>query len=918
MLINETIGPFRVVEKIGAGGMGEVYRATDVRLKRQVAIKILPSALAADPDRLARFQREAEVVASLNHPNVAAVYGLEDAAGVKALVMELVEGPTLADRIAQGAIPIDEALPIAMQIAEALEAAHGQGVVHRDLKPANIKVREDGTVKVLDFGLAKLSETASRSVSSDPSMSPTLTSPVAATGIGMIMGTAAYMSPEQARGRAVDKRTDVWAFGAVLFEMLTGTRAFEGEDITETMASVVKSTPNWSALPSNTPPHVVTLIQRCLDKDRNTRIGDLAVARFLLAGHETATAAPGAAAQATTAASRGGWPTAWIAAAVVAALTAGALVGWLFSGPTSAVITSATRLQMNVAPAYSLVGSIAAVRPSRTAIAISPDGRLVVFAGTRDNVSQLYRRQLDRADAEAIPGTENGANPFFSPDGEWIGFWADNKLRKIPVGGGPAAEICEIPGTGAGGIRRTYGVSWGPRGDILFASATGIFSVPAGGGAPVSLTTADLSKGERQFLPSWLPDGNAFLYTITTALDWDAATIVVQPIEKGARQVLITGGADARYVNTGHLVYMKTGTLMAASFDPGSRKVNGSPVALVEGVMQGINAPNGGDETGAGQFAVSDSGTLLYVLGGPGPILQQAMVWVDRKGVAQPFPGDPVGPYLTSRISPDGQKVVTAMRRGATRVADLWVYDVVRGTPTRLTSTGDNSSPVWSPDGKRVVFNGLRVIGADGSGKPTSLSSSEIAQTPATWSPAGITFLQRTQTGSGIWLLPLEGDRPLATKLVLESTFSLTHPDLSPDGRYIAYISNESGSQELYVQSYPAGGEKIRISTSGAGEPIWTANGRELLFRSSTSERQQFFSAAIRSMTPFLADQPRLVFDVKCCPYDGTTPVRSWDATSDGQRFLLRRRVESTDKPVTAAHIVLNWDQELKRLVPAK
>jgi Tol biopolymer transport system component len=293
-------------------------------------------------------------------------------------------------------------------------------------------------------------------------------------------------------------------------------------------------------------------------------------------------------------------------------------------------------------------------------------------------------------------------------------------------------------------------------------------------------------------------------------------------------------------------------------------------------------------------------------------------VWVDRKGVEQPFAGEPVGPYLTSRISPDGQKVVTAMRRGATRSADLWVYDIARGTPTRLTFTGDNSSPVWSPDSSRVVFSGLRVIGADGSGQPASLSTSEIVRTPAAWSAAGITFLQRTPAGSGIWTLPMDGSRPLAPKSVVESTFTLTHPDISPDGRYVAYISNESGTPELYVQSYPGGGEKTRISTTGAGEPMWTANGRELLFRTATPERQQFFSAAIRSMSPFRADPPQLIFDVKCCPYDGTTPVRSWDATADGQRFLLRRRIESTDKPVTATHIVLNWDQELKRLAPAK
>src|SRR5687767_10973933 len=444
--------------------MGEVYRATDSRLKRQVAIKILPSALAADPDRLARFQREAEVLASLNHPHIAAVYGLEDVQSTasshasKALVMELVEGPTLADRIAQGPLPVDEALAVARQIAAALEAAHEQGIVHRDLKPANIKVREDGTVKVLDFGLAKLTDVsvAGRGSQVDLSNSPTMTAP-AMTGMGMILGTAAYMSPEQARGRVVDKRTDVWAFGAVLYEMLTGVRAFDGEDVTEMMASVVKSTPNWAALPADTPPHVATLIQRCLEKDRNARIGDIAVARFLLSEHAPVSAASPVLTHTPAAAPRSrerlSWALRTAAIGTVGALLASLAISSLPSRRQTAAIDVA-RLQMSVAPAEQFPGSHSTyLRPAHTAMALSPDGRQVVFAGRNGAVIQLYMRALAVAAAKPVPGTEGAAAPFFSPNGDWLGFWAGNTLKKVPAAGGPPATIADVSGVG-------WGASW--------------------------------------------------------------------------------------------------------------------------------------------------------------------------------------------------------------------------------------------------------------------------------------------------------------------------------------------------------------------------------------------------------------------------------------------------------------------------
>jgi eukaryotic-like serine/threonine-protein kinase len=913
----ETFGSYRVLGKLGEGGMGEVYRATDSRLKRQVAIKILPASLAADPDRLARFQREAEVLASLNHPHIAAVYGLEDTAAAgsgiasaKALVMELVEGPTLADRIAQGPIPIDEALPIARQIADALEAAHAQGIIHRDLKPANIKVREDGTVKVLDFGLAKLTEAggAVRTGSDHPSQSPTLTSP-AMTAIGMILGTAAYMSPEQARGRAVDKRTDVWAFGAVLYEMLTAKRAFDGEDVTEMMASVVKSTPDWSALPAETPPQVVTLIQRCLEKDRQARIADMAVAKFLLAGHVSSGVPSNVVVAPPAGAGARSWRQAlpWVIGAAVLSLLVGASIGWLMPRRATEV-PLVTRLQMNVFPADQLVGSIASVRPARTAIALSPDGRTVAFVATSGNVTQLYIRGLDRAEASPVHGTEGASEPFFSPDGAWIGFRAGNKIRKVLAAGGAPVTIAEVDGGTP---------SWGDNGAVFFAGANGISSVPSNGGAVATVTTRDAARRERHILPQPLPGSRAIIFTIGTT-GWDTANVVLRVLDSGEQRVLVQGGADARYVGTGHIAYMKSGTLMAVPFDVRSLQVTGTPVVLIEGVMQAVNAPNSSDETGAGQFAVSSSGTLIYATGGTSRLLEGSWMWVDRTGAAQPVEAVPAGPYLFPRLSPDGQTVAVTVRAGS---PDVWVYDVVRGAPTRLTFEG-GSHPIWSPDGKRLAFtvmidgvSNLHVIDAGGGGKPERLAQSPFAQIPTSWTatPNVLVFLQRPQLDSyGIWVLPMDGENRTA-RIFVESKFPLSHAELSPDGRWLAYVSRESGAPEVYVQPFPGSGQKTRISTSGGTEPIWLPNGREILYRHAG----QFFSATIRSVSPFQIDPPRLLFATKG-EYDSTSPIRSWNVSPNGQRFLLSRFAESKDKPVTAIHVVLNWAEELKRLVPAK
>ena len=786
-------------------------------------------------------------------------------------------------------------------------------------------MRPDGTVKVLDFGLAKAMEPAGGS-SPSLSMSPTITTP-AMTQAGMILGTAAYMSPEQARGKTVDRRADVWAFGAVLYEMLTGQRAFAGEDVSDTLANVLKMEPAWERLPAEVPARIRQVLRACLQKNAKQRIGDVQDVRLALEGaFETVAPQTGA----HIAPARNGrltWMAAFAAAALVAAVLTIPTVRHLRETPPA--LAPVTHLQMSVLPADQLVASIASARPSRTALAISPDGRLVVFSATRGTVTQLYVRGLDHAEATPVPGTEGARGPFLSPDGAWIGFWADNKLKKVPTAGGPAATIGDAGVAGvSGGVGGLFGASWGEDGTIFLANGAGISTLSSAGGTTTPITKPDASKGERHLLPQSLPGGKALLFTAMTGSDWETANGVLQSLDTGERRVLVPGGADARYVSTGHLVYMKTGTLMAVPFDVRSRQVTGAPVALIEGVMQAVNAPLGGDETGAGQFAVSASGTLVYVVGGIGPFRESSLVWVDRKGAAQPLAAAPAGSYRSPRLSLDGQKVAVFASRGASRDSDVWVYDVVRGAPTRLTF-GGGTSPTWSPDGKRLVYasnttgvSNLYATNADGSGKPERLTTADYAQVPSSWASTGnvIAFLQRSGPGaggfSGIWVLPMEGDRK--PRLFLESRFTLTYPEFSPDGHWMAYVSNESGADEVYVQPYPGPGEKIRISTDGGSAPIWTANGRELLYRDRDRLGGRFFSAAVRSLSPFRADAPRLLFEAKTDEYNGGAPIRGWDVSADGQRFLLMRPLESTDKPVTAMQVVQNWTEELKRLVPTK
>ena len=695
------LGPYEVTAQIGAGGMGEVYRARDAKLNRDVALKILPEAFAVDPERLARFHREAQVLASLNHSNIAAIYGFEDSGSTHALVLELVEGPTLADLIAQestargGGAPrgleIEAALAIAKQIADALEAAHAQGIVHRDLKPANIKLRPDGTVKVLDFGLAKALEPAS-AISPDPTAAPTITTPAMMTGLGMILGTASYMSPEQAKGRPADKRSDVWAFGCVLYEMLTGKRAFEGEDVSDTLANVLKSEPDWSALPANLPPEIRTIIDRCLRKDRRQRFADIALPLFFM-GEAGGAVSPTAA----VAAPRSFWRrTIPFGAVAVLACAVTAAAAWTLRPSAPPPMVARFSVPLPADQVFTVTG--------RQLVAVSPDGSNLVYVAN----SRLYVRSMSSLETHVIAGSDVGGDvnvgggvtsPVFSPDGRTLAFYAgaDHTLKRLAVSGGAAVTICQsdVP----------VGMSWG-EGGLVFALAgkKGIFRVSPNGGTPEAIAT--VNPDEDASSPQVLPGGRAVLFSVKNAGDiWDKGQVVVQPLGQGARKVLLNGGADGRYVPTGHLVYALSGVLMAVPFDLARLAVSGGPVPVVEGVRR--TAVVATDVSATAQFSYSANGSLVYL---PGPAILQAgdrdLVVFDGKGGLEPLKLPP-GVYSAPRASPDGHAIV--FETADDKEAIVWVYDL-RGASAarRLTFGGKNRAPIWSADGQWIAFQSDR------------------------------------------------------------------------------------------------------------------------------------------------------------------------------------------------------------------
>ncbi len=890
------LGSYEVVAKIGAGGMGEVYQAHDTKLGRDVAIKVIPEAFAYDPERLSRFQREAKMLAALNHPNIATIYGLEQFGGTSYLVMELVSGETLAERVKRdGAVPIEEALTIAKQIAEALEAAHEKGIIHRDLKPANVKVTPEGKVKVLDFGLAKAF--AGDATSEDLGNSPTLS--MAVTMQGVILGTAAYMSPEQAKGKAVDKRTDIFAFSTVLYELLTGKAAFHGEDVTDILGAVLRMEPDWSQLPEATPAAIRTLLRRCLRKDKRQRISDATDVRIEI---EDALAAP-ATATPTAAAMGNGVLGRRALVFVLAGLLAGSIVtGLAFwslrpARPAQPVSRVVIPLPLN----ESLTGTFGSV------LALSLDGTQLAFVA--GSTQRIYLRAFDTLEAKPLTATEGATSPFFSPDGQWIGFFAGGKLKKVAVSGGAVLTLCDVANSRGG--------AWGANDTIVFSLAgnVGLSQVSAAGGAPQPLTK--LKEGESSHRwPQFLPDGKTILYTIGTGGSYDDAQIAAYRLATGEQKVLIRGGTYARYVPTGHLVYYRAGTIMAAPFDTARLAVLGTPVPAIEGVMSTIG------NNGGAQFSYSSLGSLVYVPGGLQSDVQTTLVWVDRKRSEQPLPAPPHS-YANPRLSPDGRQVAFDIADAGKQ--DIWIYDLLRDTLTRLTFEGLNSFPVWTPDGKRVAYRSQRAGSynilwrpADGSGAEEQLTTAgQISTFPASFSPDGRTlayYMSSQKTGYDLWVLPLQGERK--PQPFLQTPFNERSSRLSPDGHWLAYVSDESGRYEVYVRPFPGPGGKWQISTEGAEEVSWSPKGTELFFRTG-EQREKMMVLDIQTQPSFIPGKPRLLFEGA---YGSNAVTGGWSAdysiAPDGQQFLMLKPKEQRQNALTQINVVQNWFEELKRRVP--
>jgi len=882
-MTGKQIGSYKILSLLGAGGMGEVYRAHDMKLGRDVAIKVLPGVFLSDPDRLARFEREARVLATLNHPHIGAIYGLEVADdGIRALVLELIEGDTLADRIGRGPIPLNEALPIAKQIAEALEAAHEQAIIHRDLKPANIKVTPDRIVKVLDFGLAKAC--AGDAAGLDLSRSPTVS--VEGTREGAIFGTAPYMSPEQVRGKPLDKRTDIWAFGCVLYEMLTGRPPFARNTVSDVIAAILEREPDWRALPDATPPGIRRLARWCLEKDTKRRLHDIGDARLEI---EESLAAPTALTEdAGTNTRRRGRAVSQI----VAILVSGGIIGAVIA----ARLIMAPVPQRTVAdfplplPRGAMLTSL-----DFPATTISPNGSLIAYIATRGGRPQLFVRRMDNPEPTPLSGTEDAISPFFSPDNRWIGFFADGKLKKVSATGGVPVLICDAP-IGFGG-------SWGRDDVIVFApaSGSGLSRVNAAGGSPTRVTTLDEQKGEFSHRwPELLPDGDSVLFTVGTQGSWDNAHIVAQSLSSGRRQLLLQGGTNPRYLATGHLLYAHGGTIFAVPFDPSALRVSGTPVRVLENVLQSSD--------GAAQLSVAQSGSVVYVPGRFASSDRQLMT-VDRMGNAIPFAA-PARAYSAPRVSPDGQKLVVTITE---TTEALWMYDISRGALNQLTFEANSSFPVWTPDGQRIAFSSNRA-GAlnlfwtrlDVASGQERLAQSDTIQLPGSWSPDGriLAFVERhSVTGRDIWMLPLTGDRKPYS--FLNAVFDESAPRFSPDGRLLAYVTNESGRDEVYVRLLADPSRVRRVSAAGGTEPAWGFSARELFYRMG----DQMMSVKLG-----LRDEPlgsEVLFRGNFEP--GTLDLTNYDVMPEGQRFVM---VSATDRdPRRELHVKLHWLDTLTSLL---
>ncbi|HVL69583.1 MAG TPA: protein kinase [Vicinamibacterales bacterium] len=878
------LGPYEITSAIGAGGMGEVYRARDTTLQRDVAIKVLPDLFAGDAERLARFEREAQLLASLNHPNIAHVYGVERAGSRYALVMELIEGEDLSQRLREGPLPVDEALALARQIAAALEAAHEQGIVHRDLKPANIKVRDDATVKVLDFGLAKAAGAAA-SAHAALEHSPTFTSPVM-TQMGVILGTASYMAPEQAKGKVVDRRADVWAFGCVLYEMLTGRRALGGEDITETLAAILRAEPDWSALPAGTPPAVRRLLRRCLEKDPKRRLGSMGDARL-----ELEEPAEPAAPVPTTARRRLPWMLA--AAGVAGAIAASAF--FIAFGAARGSTDSGAALRLAVTPPRGASFSF-----DSTQVALSPDGRLLAFitAGTA-GATTLWVRPLDSLEARALPGTEGAQLPFWSPDSSEIGFFAEGKLRIAPVGGGRPRVITDA--------RDGRGGTWSREGGILMAPTNSgpLVRVSPNGGDAAPVTTLDEAAGEvGHRFPVFLPGGRAFLYAAVSPREGAVGyQIFVGSLDTPERTPLVEAQTVPVYAHPGYLLFARDNVLVARPFDARTRTFAGEaqPLGDVVSSLNGLFAVGRAVSTAA-------DGTFVYL---GGPLADTKVLTYDRSGREQGTIELPPAQYTEIAVAPDGRRVAL-VRKLTTLESDVWLTDLSRGGASRFTFGGTTKTAiVWAATGERIVFSSgrsgprnLLVRPSNAATPEQPLYTSAVPFKDATdWSPDG-RWLVMTQldpkTRWDLWILPLTGDG--TPKPYLQSPFDEQNARISPDGRWAAYLSDESGRTELYVQSFPVPGDKHQVTSGGSGPWLrWRNDGRELAF--TDPALREIRAVDVRTGASFETGPPRKLLSLPA----NTVAI---DMTPDLQRLLVSVPADSSASNVV---VVRGWQGALPK-----
>ena len=885
-MIGKTLGNFECTALLGKGGMGEVYQAKDQKLGRDVAIKVLPEEFAKDTERISRFQREAKLLASLNHPNIAAIYGLDEADGAHFLVMELVEGQTLDEQIKSGPIPVEEALKLALQIAEALEAAHEKGVIHRDLKPANIKVTPDGKVKVLDFGLAKAF--AGEQVDLNLSNSPTLS--VAATQRGVILGTAAYMSPEQARGKEVDKRTDIWAFGVVFFEMLSGKQLFSGEDVSSTLARVLEREPDFSVLQPNLHPRITEALKRCLQKEPQKRYHDIADTRLdlqeIMEDPRGKLSLPSSREKAQL--DRITFLK-WVLLTAVMIITTGIAI-WILK-PT---------LSPNVAQVVRLIDNLPVKDTIFPMLAVSPDGRQFVY-GTSNG---LYLRPIDDYEGKIIPGTKGeSCSPFFSPRGDWIGYYSNNekKLKKIQIHGGLPSDLCELNGI-------PIMPSWGADGNILYGDrGNGVMQISASNGSPTLLI-----KAEQGFInsPQMLPDGKTVLYCLN-------GTVLVKNLEADKPKELFQG-TSARYLPTGHILYSSEETLYVVPFDLDKLEITGGPKdkPVFEDVYQLL--------TDAAQYAVSDSGTIIYI---PAPDIhnRSELVWAYMNGDVKPIGIQP-DEYQGTSISPDGKKIAFTISDGET--SDLYVYDLFNDKRLQLTVGKECRSPIWAPNGEQIIFmysdqkfnnEALGWVVADGGSEIDKITSVPgLALFPQSWSKDGKNVVVMESPGFGlldIGMLSIQD--PYEHQTLMYEDYRELGPKVSPDGQWIAYTSQELGHNEVYVSPFPKVDQNTwQVSEGGGRDPLWSADSSKLYYRNQDSG---IMSVLVQTELGIDPGKAEFLFDDT---YLGGIPAygNSWDIHPDGLRFLMKKPVISenneSQQNTPQVKIVLNWFEELIEKVP--